>query len=178
RSWYSLLHPQDLPHASAQHCSLLSERGGGRAEMVVRVEKEDHSFTWLYMVLHMEAGENPISCHSYMLSESEAWAVRQQLCTEQTQLALVLSASASYQDSLGLQSPDTISSPDQVFTPSSSGLSGQSFDFSAAVSSMSSSEELGGAVAAEPMQLEGPRSSLSSLEEEGFSQQRQQPRQP
>ncbi|KAJ8342291.1 hypothetical protein SKAU_G00322190 [Synaphobranchus kaupii] len=179
RSWYSLLHPQDLPHASAQHCSLLSEGGEGRAEMVVRVETEDHTFTWLYMVLHLETGETPISCRSYVISEAEAWSVRQQLCTEQTQLALVLSASASYQDSLGLRSPDTLSSPDQVFTPSSSGLSGQSFDFSAAAStSMSSSEELGGAAAADPM---GPRSSLSSLEEEGFPQrggQRQPPAPP
>ncbi|KAG5844788.1 hypothetical protein ANANG_G00166420 [Anguilla anguilla] len=171
RSWYSLVHPQDLPHASAQHCSLLSEGSEGRAEMVVRVEAQDGSFTWLYMVLHLETGESPISCRSYIVSESEAWSVRQQLCTEQTQLALVLSASASYQDSLGLRSPDTLSSPDQVFTPSSSGLSGQSFDFSAAAStSMSSSEELGGAAAADPM-LEGPRSSLSSLEEEGLAQQ-------
>ncbi|KAI1902828.1 hypothetical protein AGOR_G00020140 [Albula goreensis] len=178
RSWYSLLHPQDLPHASAQHCSLLREGGEGRAEMVVRVETQDLSFTWLYMVLHLDTGENLIACRSYVVSESEAWSVRQQLCTEQTQLALVLSASASYQDSLGLQSPDTLSSPDQVFTPSSSGLSGQSFDFSAAASSLSSSEELGGAAAAESMQLEGPRSSLSSLEEEGFPQQGQQPPQP
>ncbi|XP_035291242.1 neuronal PAS domain-containing protein 4B [Anguilla anguilla] len=171
RSWYSLVHPQDLPHASAQHCSLLSEGSEGRAEMVVRVETQDGSFTWLYMVLHLETGDSPISCRSYIISESEAWSVRQQLCTEQTQLALVLSASASYQDSLGLRSPDTLSSPDQVFTPSSSGLSGQSFDFSAAAStSMSSSEELGGAAAADPM-LEGPRSSLSSLEEEGLAQQ-------
>ncbi|KAG7484027.1 hypothetical protein MATL_G00044870 [Megalops atlanticus] len=175
RSWYSLVHPQDLPHASAQHCSLLSEGGEGRVEMVIRVETADHSWIWLYMVLHLEAGENPISCRNFVISETEAWSVRQQLCTEQTQLALVLSASASYQDSLGLQSPDTLSSPDQVFTPSSSGLSGQSFDFSAAASSMSSSEELGGATT-ESVQPEGgdPRSSLSSLEEESFSQQSQQ----
>ncbi|KAJ8266189.1 hypothetical protein GJAV_G00126960 [Gymnothorax javanicus] len=179
RSWYSLLHPQDLPHASAQHCSLMSEGGEGRAEMVVRVETQGMTFTWLYMVLHLQTGDHPISCRSYVISESEAWSVRQQICTEQTQLALVLSASASYQDSLGLRSPETLSSPDQVFTPSSSGLSGQSFDFSAAAStSMSSSEELGGAVAAAESLLEGPRSSLSSLEEEGQSQQGSQSQPP
>ncbi|KAJ8358207.1 hypothetical protein AAFF_G00026110 [Aldrovandia affinis] len=43
------------------------ERGEGQVEMVVCVEKEDYSFTWLYMVLYLEAGDNPISCHSYML---------------------------------------------------------------------------------------------------------------
>ncbi|XP_018592504.2 neuronal PAS domain-containing protein 4A [Scleropages formosus] len=177
RSWYSLLHPEDLSHASAQHCHLLSEGGEGRVEMVVRVEAADRSWVWLYMVLQLEAGENLISSYNYIISESEAWSVRQQLSTEQSQLSLVLSSSTSYQDSLSLQSPDTLSSPDQVFTPGSSGLSVQSFDFSATVCGTGSSEELGGAAAAtvEPMQLEsGPRSSISSLEEESFFQQQQQ----
>ncbi|KAJ8366939.1 hypothetical protein AAFF_G00336590 [Aldrovandia affinis] len=40
--------------------------------MVVCVEKEDHSFTWLYMVLYLEAGDNAISCHSYMLRQSHS----------------------------------------------------------------------------------------------------------
>ncbi|XP_029102954.1 neuronal PAS domain-containing protein 4A-like isoform X1 [Scleropages formosus] len=170
-SWYSLVHPEDLSHASAQHCRLLSEGGEGRVEMVLRVEAADHSWVWLYMVLHLESGETPISCHNYVISESEAWSIRQQLCAEQNQLALALSASASYQHSLGLQSPETLSSPDQVFTPSSSGLSGQSFDFS------SGAEQGGSGTAAEPAQPEGghPRSSLSSLEEESSGQQSQPP---
>ncbi|XP_072562690.1 neuronal PAS domain-containing protein 4A-like isoform X2 [Paramormyrops kingsleyae] len=171
-SWYSLLHPEDLSHASAQHCRLLSEGGEGRVEMVVRMEAADHTWVWLYMVLTLEGGDSPISCHNYVISESEAWSVRQQLCTEQNQLALVLSASASYQHSLGLQSPDTLSSPDQVFTPSSSGLSAQSFDFSSGAEQAPG----GGAELAQP---EGghPRSSLSSLEEESFPQQSQPPSQ-
>ncbi|KAI1898735.1 hypothetical protein AGOR_G00075420 [Albula goreensis] len=175
RSWYSLLHPQDLSHASAQHCSLLREGGEGRVEMVVRVEAADSSWVWLYMVLQLEAGENPISSHNYVISESEAWSVRQQLCTEQTKLTLVLSGSSAYQDSLSMQSPDTLSSPDQVFTPGSSGLSVQSFDFSTSVCGTGSSEEQGGTTG-ESSQMEGdPRSSLSSLEEDSFFQQQQQP---
>lgn len=97
--------------------------------------------------------------------------MRQQLSSEQTQLTLVLSAGTSQQESLSLQSPETLSSPDQVFTPGSSGLSGQSFDFSTAGCSVGSSDEPGSS-AAEAMQLEGdPRSSISSLEEESFFQQ-------
>ncbi|XP_067104408.1 neuronal PAS domain-containing protein 4A [Osmerus mordax] len=173
RSWYSLVHPQDLSHASAQHCSLLREGGEGRAEMVVRVEAEDHSWVWLYMVLQLEEGDCPISSNNFVISEAEAWSVRQQLSSEQTQLTLVLSTSTG-QDSLGLQSPDTLSSPDQVFTPSSSGLSAQSFDFSTAGCSVGSSDEPGG-TSVEPMQLErDPRSSISSLEEDTFFQQQQQ----
>ncbi|XP_019968048.1 neuronal PAS domain-containing protein 4A [Paralichthys olivaceus] len=171
RSWYSLLHPQDLSHASAQHRSLLREGGEGRAEMVVRVQAQDQSWVWLYMVLQLQPGDIPISSNNYIISESEAWSVRQQLSSEQTQLTLVLTTGTSQQEGLSLQSPETLSSPDQVFTPGSSGLSAQSFDFSTAGCSVGSSDDHGSS-AAEAMQVEGdPRSSISSLEEESFFQQ-------
>ncbi|XP_068182364.1 neuronal PAS domain-containing protein 4A [Antennarius striatus] len=171
RSWYSLLHPQDLSHASSQHRSLLREGGEGRAEMVVRVQAQDQSWVWLYMVLQLQPGDAPIVSNNYIISESEAWTVRQQLSSEQTQLTLVLGAGTSQQEGLSLQSPETLSSPDQVFTPGSSGLSGQSFDFSTAGCSVGSSDEPGSS-AAEAMQVEGdPRSSISSLEEDTFFQQ-------
>ncbi|KAF0039838.1 neuronal PAS domain-containing protein 4A [Scophthalmus maximus] len=170
RSWYSLLHPQDLSHASAQHRSLLREGGEGRAEMVVRVQAQDQSWVWLYMVLQLQPGEIPINSNNYIISESEAWSVRQQLSSEQTRLTLVLT-SGSHQEGLSMQSPETLSSPDQVFTPGSSGLSAQSFDFSTAGCSVGSSDEPGSS-AAEAMQVEGdPRSSISSMEEESFFQQ-------
>ncbi|XP_028815556.1 neuronal PAS domain-containing protein 4A [Denticeps clupeoides] len=164
RSWYSLLHPQDLAHASAQHYSLLKEGGEGRAEMVVRVEAADHSWVWVYMVLQLETGDNPISSNNFIISESEAWSVRQQLSSEQTQLSLVLSSTGPQQE------PETLSSPDQVFTPGSSGLSAQSFDFS--VAGCSSEEQTAGTSVATGASGEGPapRSSISSLEEETFFQ--------
>lgn len=68
-------------------------------------------------------------------SDSEAWSVRQQLNSEQNQLALL------YQEGLAQQFSHPLSSPEQVFTPSSSGLSAQSFDFSFTISGRSSSEE-------------------------------------
>ncbi|XP_016108296.1 neuronal PAS domain-containing protein 4-like [Sinocyclocheilus grahami] len=134
RSWYSLIHPRDLSHASAQHGVLLHEGGERQVEMVVQVEAADHSWVWLYIVLQLETGEYPINSLNYVISESEAWSVRQQLYSEQNQLALL------YQEAR--QSSDPLSSPDQVFTPSSSGLSSQSFDFSFTTSGRSSSEEL------------------------------------
>ncbi|XP_073727353.1 neuronal PAS domain-containing protein 4B isoform X1 [Misgurnus anguillicaudatus] len=133
RSWYSLIHPRDLSHASAQHCALLHEGGERQVEMVVQVEAADHSWVWLYIVLHLETGEYPINSHNYVISESEAWSVRQQMYSEQNQLALL------YQEERRCSDP--LSSPDQVFTPSSSGLSSQSFDFSFTTSGRSSSEE-------------------------------------
>lgn len=77
-----------------------------------------------------------LSCLLSSYSESEAWSVRQQLNSEQNQLDLL------YQEGLAQQFSHPLSSPEQVFTPSSSGLSAQSFDFSFTVSGRSSSEEL------------------------------------
>ncbi|KAI4819127.1 hypothetical protein KUCAC02_004404 [Chaenocephalus aceratus] len=126
--------------------------------MVVRVQAQDQSWVWIYMVLQLQPGEIPISSNNYIISESEAWSVRQQLTSEATQLTLVLSSGTSQQEGLSLQSPETLSSPDQVFTPGSSGLSAQSFDFSTAGCSVGSSDERGSS-AAEAMQVEGdPRS--------------------
>ncbi|XP_073681099.1 neuronal PAS domain-containing protein 4B [Garra rufa] len=156
RSWYSLIHPRDLSHASAQHCALLHEGGERQVEMVVQVEAADHSWVWLYIVLQLETGEYPINSHNYVISESEAWSVRQQLYSEQNQLALL------YQEAR--QSSDPLSSPDQVFTPSSSGLSSQSFDFSFTTSGRSSSEELPSTSAPTNMQLD-PLQSFSQDEE-------------
>ncbi|XP_077388249.1 neuronal PAS domain-containing protein 4A isoform X2 [Festucalex cinctus] len=165
RSWYELIHPHDLAHACAQHRGLLREGGEGRGEMVVRVQTHDQTWIWLYMVLQLQPGDVPVASSNYVISESEAWSVRQQLTSEQTQLSLVLSSAPPQQESL--QSPDTLSSPDQVFTPGSSGLSGQSFDFSTAGCSVASSEERAGELVRTEAE---PRSSISSLEEDAFFQ--------
>ncbi|KAI4878783.1 hypothetical protein NFI96_028793 [Prochilodus magdalenae] len=165
RSWYSLLHPRDLSHASAQHCTLLREGGERQVEMVVQMEAADHSWVWLYMVLQLQTGEHPISCQNYVISESEAWSVRQQLYSEQNQLALL------YQEGLAQQcSEPPLSSPEQVFTPSSSGLSTQSFDFSFTGSGRSSSEELPGSTQSSQPMGSAPCPSFS-LDEDNFSQQ-------
>ncbi|CAM4668749.1 unnamed protein product [Leuciscus chuanchicus] len=161
RSWYSLIHPRDLSHASAQHCALLHEGGERQVEMVVQVEAADHTWVWLYIVLQLETGEYPINSHNYVISESEAWSVRQQLYSEQNQLSLL------YQEAWQISDP--LSSPDQVFTPSSSGLSSQSFDFSFTTSGRSSSEELPSTSAPSSM-------ALNPLQ--GFSQDKESPLQP
>nr|XP_015194226.1 PREDICTED: neuronal PAS domain-containing protein 4 [Lepisosteus oculatus] len=163
-------------HAALCSPSAVSEAGDGKVELVVRLQARDSSWVWIYALLQLEARENPISCHNYVISDAEAWSLRQQLASEESQLAFVLRATASYQESL-LQSPGQLSSPDQVFTPSSGGLSVQSFDFGSvcpADSGQELSDEAGaggsqGAAALgpdEPMQLGGTRSSISSAEEE------------
>lgn len=48
-------------------CSTVREGGEGRAEMVVRVQAEDQSWVWLYMVLQLQPGEIPISSNNYII---------------------------------------------------------------------------------------------------------------
>ncbi|XP_041037925.1 neuronal PAS domain-containing protein 4-like [Carcharodon carcharias] len=135
KSWYNLLHPQDLTHASAQHYRFLSGGSEARVEMIVRLQSKNTQWIWVYMVLQVECAEVPVLCYNYTVSESEAWCLRQQLTEEQEDTLLfpyALPAPPSHQEPV--QSPSYLSSPDTVFTPvagtPTSGVSAQSFDFS------------------------------------------------
>ncbi|XP_069501018.1 neuronal PAS domain-containing protein 4 isoform X2 [Ambystoma mexicanum] len=132
KSWYNLMHPEDLSHASAQHCRLVGDKNDPRAEVVIRLQRKDQGWVWIYCLIQQESAEIPFTCYNYIISEPEAWCLRQQLTSEETQLTYVFIATAPFQESL--LSPGHLSSPDQVFTPissaSTSGVSMQSFDFS------------------------------------------------
>ncbi|XP_020381134.2 neuronal PAS domain-containing protein 4, partial [Rhincodon typus] len=134
-SWYNLLHPHDLSHASAQHYRFLSGGNEARVEMIVRLQSKDGQWIWVYIVVQVECAEVPVLCCNYTVSESEAWCLRQQLTDEQEESLLFpcsVSAHLSHQETT--QSPNYMSSPDTVFTPMAStptsGVSAQSFDFS------------------------------------------------
>ncbi|KAL8184099.1 UNVERIFIED_CONTAM: hypothetical protein K2H54_006539 [Gekko kuhli] len=134
KSWYSLVHPEDLTHASAQHYRLLGDTSETQAEMVLRLQTKDGlNWIWIYSLLRLENTEVPITCHSYIISDSEAWCLKQQLTTEETQVAYVLGSTPPFLE--GLLSPGQLSSPDQVFTPMAGTPTGTvavpSFDFSA-----------------------------------------------
>ncbi|XP_067831869.1 neuronal PAS domain-containing protein 4-like [Heptranchias perlo] len=135
KSWYNLLHPQDLSHASTQHYRLLSGGSEARVELIVRLQSKDALWIWVYIVAQLECAEVPVLCHNYTVSDCEAWCLRRQLVEEGEDAPLfpyALPVQPPLQDSL--QSPGYLSSPDQVFTPMSStptsGVSAQSFDFS------------------------------------------------
>ncbi|XP_061462703.1 neuronal PAS domain-containing protein 4 [Rhineura floridana] len=134
KSWYSLIHPEDLSHASAQHYRLLGDTSETQAEMVIRLQTKDGmNWIWIYSLLHVENADIPITCHNYVISDSEAWCLKQQLSAEETQLAYVLGSTPTFLE--GLLSPGQLSSPDQVFTPmsstSTSTIVAPSFDFGA-----------------------------------------------
>ncbi|OCT84149.1 neuronal PAS domain-containing protein 4A [Xenopus laevis] len=129
KSWYNLIHPEDLTHLSKQHLKLMNESCEGRSEIVIRLQRKDQLWVWIYSILILEASEASITSYNYIISEEEAWCLRQQLTSEETPVPFTAGAS-SYQDTL--LSPGDLSSPDQVFTPlaNTPTSAGQSFDFS------------------------------------------------
>ncbi|XP_007442975.1 neuronal PAS domain-containing protein 4, partial [Python bivittatus] len=137
KSWYSLIHPEDLSHASAQHYRLLGDQSSMQTEMVIRLQTKDGvSWIWIYSLLRIENAEVPIVSHNYVISDSEAWCLKQQVSAEGSQVAYALESTTTTTFLEGLLSPGQLSSPDQVFTPvagtPTSTLVAPTFDFSSA----------------------------------------------
>uniref|UniRef100_H3D7D1 Neuronal PAS domain protein 4 n=1 Tax=Tetraodon nigroviridis TaxID=99883 RepID=H3D7D1_TETNG len=49
RSWYSLVHPEDLSSSAGSHRSLVQAEEGSQVEMVVRFQCKDLAWTWIYI---------------------------------------------------------------------------------------------------------------------------------
>ncbi|KAM4721497.1 neuronal PAS domain-containing protein 4 [Rhinophrynus dorsalis] len=130
KSWYNLIHPEDLTQLSKQHYRLLSESSECKAETVLRLQRRDQQWIWVYSLMLLDSSEAPITSYNYIISEAEAWCLRQQLTSEDTPISFSMGGPPSYQESL--LSPGDISSPDQVFTPlaNTPTSGGQSFEFS------------------------------------------------
>lgn len=56
-----------MPTFAVTFRSTVREGGEGRAEMVVRVQAQDQSWVWLYMVLQLQPGEIPINSNNYII---------------------------------------------------------------------------------------------------------------
>ncbi|XP_034280289.1 neuronal PAS domain-containing protein 4 isoform X1 [Pantherophis guttatus] len=135
KSWYGLIHPEDLSHASAQHYRLLGDQSNTQTEMVIRLQAKDGvSWIWIYSLLRLETAEIPIVSHNYVISDSEAWCLKQQISAEGSQGPYGLESTTTFLESL--LSPGQLSSPDQVFTPvagtPTATLVAPTFDFSTA----------------------------------------------
>ncbi|XP_036621435.1 neuronal PAS domain-containing protein 4 [Trichosurus vulpecula] len=143
KSWYGLLHPEDLAHASAQHYRLLADSGDAQAEMVVRLQAKAGGWVWIYSLMRPEGSDGPITANNYPISDSEAWCLRQQLSSEDAHLAYVLGTStapATFSESL--LSPTQCASPDPTFSPAFGGPRSTNFPTGPELASISSGEQL------------------------------------
>ncbi|NWX07238.1 NPAS4 protein, partial [Caloenas nicobarica] len=81
RSWYRLLHPEDLGHVARQHLRLAGAGTDGRAELVTRLQRKDElGWTWVYTRLRPDGPA--LLGLNFVISEAEAWSLRQQLAAE------------------------------------------------------------------------------------------------
>ncbi|XP_010634194.1 neuronal PAS domain-containing protein 4 isoform X1 [Fukomys damarensis] len=141
KSWYGLLHPEDLAHASAQHYRLLAESGDIQAEMVVRLQSKHGGWAWIYCLLYSEGPEGPITANNYPISDMEAWSLRQQLNSEDTHAAYVLG-----NPTVLPSFPETVLSQEQcsnpLFTPALGAPRSTSFPSAPQLGVVSTSEEI------------------------------------
>ncbi|XP_024863405.1 neuronal PAS domain-containing protein 4-like isoform X2 [Kryptolebias marmoratus] len=72
RSWYSLVHPEDLSLAADSHRSLVQADEGFQVEMVLRLQRRDLSWTWIYIQANNDCECQSIRCTNFIISETEA----------------------------------------------------------------------------------------------------------
>ncbi|XP_052365871.1 neuronal PAS domain-containing protein 4-like isoform X2 [Oncorhynchus keta] len=79
RSWYSLLHPEDLSLSAYSHKSLMQADEGRQMEMVLRLQHSDLSWSWIYTRAAKLPGNQEVSCCNYIISETEAMYLRKNI---------------------------------------------------------------------------------------------------
>ncbi|KAJ8378830.1 hypothetical protein AAFF_G00233990 [Aldrovandia affinis] len=82
RSWYSLLHPEDLALAAEAHRILLQGDERTLVEMVLRLQCQDLTWKCLYIRATKDSGNRSVSCSNYIISDTEAKFLRQRIYTD------------------------------------------------------------------------------------------------
>uniref|UniRef100_A0A3P9AET2 Neuronal PAS domain-containing protein 4-like n=1 Tax=Esox lucius TaxID=8010 RepID=A0A3P9AET2_ESOLU len=77
RSWYSLLHPEDLHLTACSHKSLMQADEGCHTELVFRLQHSDLTWPWIYTRAAKHSANQEVSCTNYIISETEAMFLRQ-----------------------------------------------------------------------------------------------------
>ncbi|XP_076598371.1 neuronal PAS domain-containing protein 4-like [Chaetodon auriga] len=72
RSWYSLVHPEDLSLSADSHRSLIQADEGFQVEMVLRLQCKDLTCAWIYIQANKDSKCQGISCTNFIISETEA----------------------------------------------------------------------------------------------------------
>ncbi|XP_020502666.2 neuronal PAS domain-containing protein 4-like [Labrus bergylta] len=82
RSWYSLVHPEDLSLSAESHRSLMRADEGFQVEMVLRLQCKDLSWTWIYIQANKLSEFQGMSCTNFMISETEARFLQKKISSE------------------------------------------------------------------------------------------------
>ncbi|XP_072293509.1 neuronal PAS domain-containing protein 4-like [Eucyclogobius newberryi] len=80
RSWYGLMHPEDLLPTAECHKTLVQADDGYQLQMVLRLQCKDLSWAWIYIRANKEL--QSISCTNYIISDTEARFLQQKINSE------------------------------------------------------------------------------------------------
>nr|XP_057914144.1 neuronal PAS domain-containing protein 4-like [Doryrhamphus excisus] len=93
RSWYSLIHPEDLSSSVIDHRKIFQAEEGLQVRMVLRLQCKDLSWTWCYICANKDSDSQAtyICCTNFIISETEARFLQKTINNN----ALSLSSSSS-----------------------------------------------------------------------------------
>ncbi|XP_061407249.1 neuronal PAS domain-containing protein 4-like isoform X2 [Lethenteron reissneri] len=74
KSWYQLLHPEDVGHATSQHSILVQSRDSCEVRMIVRLQRKSGDCSWVLATAQLQ--DDVIFCDNLMISEAEATNLR------------------------------------------------------------------------------------------------------
>ncbi|XP_068184033.1 neuronal PAS domain-containing protein 4-like [Antennarius striatus] len=109
RSWYSLVHPEDLSSSAASHTNLIQADEGFQVEMVLRLQCKDLSWTWIYIQANKDSEVQGLRCTNFIISETEAKYIQTKISSNAFRpLSLATSSSVSGQQVLHAQSYNNV----------------------------------------------------------------------
>ncbi|XP_032397252.1 neuronal PAS domain-containing protein 4-like isoform X1 [Etheostoma spectabile] len=82
RSWYGLVHPEDLSLSAVSHRSLMQADDGFQVEMVLRLQCKDLSWTWVYIRANKNSECQSVSCVNFIISETEARFLQEKISSD------------------------------------------------------------------------------------------------
>ncbi|KAK3573965.1 hypothetical protein QTP86_033555 [Hemibagrus guttatus] len=78
RSWYSIIHPDDLLLSARGHKQLMQCE---QVDLVLRVQDKQLNWVWLYIIATRDTQSHMITCSNYIISEVVAEELRHELGT-------------------------------------------------------------------------------------------------
>ncbi|XP_073338512.1 neuronal PAS domain-containing protein 4-like [Pagrus major] len=82
RSWYNLVHPEDLSLSADSHRSLMQADEGFQVEMVLRLQCKDLSWAWIYTQANKGPECEGVSCTNFIISETEARFLQKKISSD------------------------------------------------------------------------------------------------
>ncbi|XP_041646179.1 neuronal PAS domain-containing protein 4-like [Cheilinus undulatus] len=82
RSWYGLVHPEDLAVCAESHRGLMHADEGSQVEMVLRLQGKDLSWTWIYIQANKISEIQGVSCTNFIISQTEARFLQRKISSE------------------------------------------------------------------------------------------------